>query len=159
MPIVVATRMVPSKIRYVPPFVFGSLRAAVQARRSPGFRCGALRMERGPAFWTLTVWEDGRAMASYRDSGAHGALVPNMARWAKEAAFTAWKADTTDLPSWSQAHSRLVERANFSDLLAPNEAHANQHFPPYRRAALNGPLRAPRRRRSRTGGVGSPGRQ
>lgn len=146
MPVVVVTRMAPSKPRFIPPFMMGSLRAAAQARRCPGYRAGALRVERGPVFWTLTVWQDGRHMAEYRDSGAHRALTPKMSQWGKEAAFAMWQSDSTALPSWEEAHRRLTERAKFSTLDSPTPAHTRQELPPGLRPGIVGPIPVPRAR-------------
>lgn len=140
MPVVVVTRMVPSRPRYIAPFLMGSLRSAAQARRSPGYRTGALRVERGPVFWTLTVWQDGRQMVAYRDSGAHGSVTPKMSSWGKEAAFAMWQTNATSLPTWEEAHRRLTERAKFATLDSPTPAHSRQELPPRLRRGFAGPV-------------------
>jgi len=71
MILVVATRMKVRKVRYLPRFLQGSLAAARQAQRTPGFLDGRLRVERDGTFWTLTLWESGRDMTGFRDSGIH----------------------------------------------------------------------------------------
>ena len=88
MAVMVATRMAMRKRRFVPRFLLGSYAVARQARHSEGFLGGKLRAEpRGGAFWTLTVWDGGRDMAAFRDSGVHQRLAPMAAIWAREAVF------------------------------------------------------------------------
>jgi hypothetical protein len=144
MAVVVATRMVPSKLRHLPAFLVGSMRAGAQAQRAAGFRAGRMRIVRGPAFWTLTVWQDGRHMSAYRDSGVHAKLAPHIARWAKEAAFTVWQTDNTLLPSWREATRRMADRAVFAPLENPNERHIRHELPKARYLGLVAPM-VPRR--------------
>lgn len=127
-----------------------SLRAALQARRSPGFRGGGLRITGGLEFWTLTVWTDGRHMAAYRDAGFHGRVMPDIRVWASEAAFAVWQAETADVPSWPQIRQTFAERASFAELDRPSTDHVAHRVRPSIRRGLSLPLRRPRRNERRT---------
>lgn len=62
MAVVVATRTKMHRARFLPKFLVANVRVAWQARRTPGFLGGRLRVEQGGAFWTLTAWQSGRDM-------------------------------------------------------------------------------------------------
>ena len=136
MALVVATRMKPSRPRHVPSFLLNSFRAASQARHSPGFLGGHLRIAGALEFWTLTMWEDRRHMAAYRDGGFHGRVMPSMQRWAKEAAFAAWQWDGEEPPGWHEARTRMTERAHFTVVVRPTADHAAARMRPTRRRGL-----------------------
>ena len=102
-------------------FIWGSLRVAWQARRSPGYLGGSLRLDGGATFWTLTVWTDGRAMNAFRGSGTHGRLMPKLVRWASEASTTAWQVD--EVPSWGDAVEQMDANARWLEVAHPGEPH------------------------------------
>lgn len=120
MALAVATRTVIRR-RHRVRFLWGSLRAAFQARRSPGYLGGALRVARGPVFWTLTLWQDGAAMNAFRASGVHGELIPKMAGWASQACTTAWKVERD--PSWDETFERMAGSARWIELDSPDRWH------------------------------------
>lgn len=119
MPLAVATRTVIRR-RWRPQFLWGSLRAALQARRSPGYLGGGLRITRGPVFWTLTLWRDGAAMNAFRASGAHEELLPKMAGWASQAATTAWKVEPD--PTWDEAFERMAGNPRWVEIDRPDQS-------------------------------------
>lgn len=123
MSVVVVTRTVMARPKHLAPFAWQSLRVGFQARRSPGYVAGAMRISRGWVFWTLTVWRDGRAMAAFRSSGVHGQVMPRLAGWASEGAFAAWRIPDEQLPSWAQAQDELHRHPSFTALDAPGVAH------------------------------------
>lgn len=144
MPVAVVTRAVLAQARFTPGFAWGSLLCAVQARRSPGFLAGAMGI--APlehAFWTLTLWRDGEAMRSFRQSGRHGAWMPRLSGWSSEAAFGAFKVEEARLPSWAEAHAQLLRRTVFAPVDRPSAAQAARVAPdpPRRMLAVPLPLR------------------
>lgn len=151
MAVVVVTRFaVRSGGRYLVPFLRGSAAAAGQARKSPGFLSGRLRVEPGDGvFWTLTVWQTGRDMVAYRDSGVHAVLIPHLSEWASEAVFGVWNSSTGELPDWATASRKVAEHPNFATVAVPSDAHRARRFDPARGFGLDLPL--PPRRRERLG--------
>ncbi|MDT5347863.1 MAG: hypothetical protein QOH91_1150 [Mycobacterium sp.] len=140
MSVVVVTRMKVRKWRNLPRFVRGSIATARQARRSPGFLGGRLRVEPGGAFWTLTVWECCGDMVAFRDSGIHAILVPRLAGWASEAVFGVWNSENADTPGWQEASCRVAAHPNFAPLDAPARAHKNGEVVPAQRLGLDLPI-------------------
>ena len=122
MAVVVATRMTVARQRWVLRFMAGSLAAARQAQRSPGFLAGRLRAELPGTFWTLTMWESGRDMLAFRDTGAHARVLPRLAGWASEAVFGVWNTDAAKLPGWAETARLIAERPNFAPLDNPGPA-------------------------------------
>lgn len=144
MAVVVATRTKMSRWRYLPRFMTQSLVVALQARRSPGFRGGRLRIGTDGSFWTLTAWNSGRDMVAFRESGRHAEVMPSMAGWASEALFAMWNDDGTAMPAWSDVSRRVAAKPNHLDLDAPSPAHLEGAAPSVTRAGL--PIPIPRRR-------------
>lgn len=159
MAVMVATRFTVRRRRDLPRFLAGSMAAGRQARRSPGFVGGRLRVEpRGGAFWTLTAWESGQDMVAFRDSGVHAVLVPKLTGWAGEAVFGVWNCPGHAVPEWDEVGRRVAEHPNFASLDDPSPAHLARRFDPPRRFGLALPLpRASRRRRTRLSGRGAAG--
>lgn len=131
MPVAVVTRTVMAKPRYAVPFGIGSLRAGLQARRTPGYLAGALRVTGEPwvSYWTLTLWRDGRSMVAFRNGGAHGSLMPRMAGWARQTSVTAWRTDDPGLPTWADACRQMVRNPRFVTLDAPDPDHLRGVLP------------------------------
>ena len=129
MAVVVATRTKMRKYRYVPGFTVRSVAVARQARRSPGFVGGRLLIGRDGSFWTLTVWESGRNMVGFRDTGLHGKLMPKMAGWAEESLFGLWNRETAGMPNWDEVSRHVADKPNFLELEAPSRSHQDGHAP------------------------------
>lgn len=135
MPVVSVTRGRIGRRRHVAPFAWLSLRAGLQARRSPGYLGGSMRVTRGPVFWTVSLWEDGRAMIGFRDSGVHAKSMPYLARWSAAATFATWRTDR--LPAWEEAE-RELDRKGYSPLGLTEPVHLGAR-------GLTLPLPPPRR--------------
>jgi heme-degrading monooxygenase HmoA len=136
MTLIVATRMKVNRTRDVPAFFRTALAVAHQSQRSPGFRGGAMRVEPGRTFWTLSAWEDAAAMSAFRDTGAHRDAVPALAGWADEAFFVAWSQPDGRIPRWSDLRGELPGRPVFADLDRPSDGHRRRDTPGPRRVGL-----------------------
>jgi hypothetical protein len=147
MAIVVATRMHVRRFWFVPAFMLASFRIAWQAARTPGFLGGRLRAEPSGTYWTLTVWQSGRAMAAFRDSGIHSRVAPKSAHWADEAVFGTWQSGTGRVPSWREASARTAGQPYFAPLEHPAPAHLAGRARPTRLIGFDIPI--PRLRRAR----------
>jgi heme-degrading monooxygenase HmoA len=69
----------------------------------------------------LTVWESEQAMKKFRSSGAHARVMTRLPRWCNEAAYAHWVATADLIPTWDEAHQRLVAEH-------PSENHTKRLF-------------------------------
>lgn len=124
MPIVSATRLHRrSKIGFFA-FAWHSLRAAGQAKRSPGFLAGCVGGDRDGGAWTLTVWQTEADMRAFRNSGAHLRAMPRLLDLCDEASFAHWSTDSAELPAMSEAHERIKTAGRLSKVRRPSAAQA-----------------------------------
>lgn len=107
MPTITATRLHVRRLRHVPTFLWWSLRAARQAKRSPGHIASALHAQDARTYWTLSSWQTIDAMRRYRSSGAHETAMRRAGEWADEASTVRWDSDDGTLPDWKEAKRRL----------------------------------------------------
>jgi heme-degrading monooxygenase HmoA len=71
MPFVSITRLRVRRWRYLPQFLFQSIRAVRQANRAAGSLAVSVLRDADRAFWSRTVWRDEEAMRSFMQSGVH----------------------------------------------------------------------------------------
>ena len=71
MAFISVTRLRLRSVRYLPPFLWHTLRSLLQAKRAPGNVSARTRRAADGAYWTLTAWDAPDAMRAYRNSGAH----------------------------------------------------------------------------------------
>jgi hypothetical protein len=140
MPIVVVTRTRMAKPRFILPFLWHCLRIALEARRTQGYVAGALRLSSGPEFWTLTVWDGGIAMQAFRNSGVHGEVMPQLAKWADEGSTAIWRTEEHTLPDWADVQGRLEEAPRFTRIDVPSEAHRGSVVRPGPRRSVAFPV-------------------
>jgi heme-degrading monooxygenase HmoA len=122
------TRLRIRRVRYVPLFVWRTFLAQRQARRAPGFYGGKLLVDARRTFWTLTVWADERSMKQFRGSGAHAQVMPSLARWCDEAAYTHWISTDNSIPDWSEAYEKLISEGRLSRVERPSSDHEARRF-------------------------------
>lgn len=79
-------------------------------------------------FWTLTLWQDERAMKAFRGSHAHAKAMPRLAGWCDEAAYAHWVQDGDSVPSWLEAHEHLIREGRLSRVTHPSSDHEAGHF-------------------------------
>ena len=85
--------------------------------------------EAGNVFWTLTVWSDAKAMEKYRTADAHRAAMPKLLNWCDEASLGHWTQDSADVPTWSEAHERMVREGRASKVNHPTARHVAHELP------------------------------
>jgi len=90
---------------------------------------GRLMLEAHLVFWTATVWESEAAMRAFRSSGAHMQAMPKLLDWCDEASYVHWEQDSAELPSWAEAHRRMVTEGKLSKVKNPSPAQAAKKFP------------------------------
>jgi heme-degrading monooxygenase HmoA len=128
MPFISLTRLRVRSWRYLPQFVWQSLKASRQAQRSAGFLGGRLLIEARNTFWTVTAWTDEATMRAYRNSGAHGAVMPRLLDWSDEASVAHWTQDTTEIPGWLELHQRIVKEGRPSKVRHPSPAQESKQI-------------------------------
>lgn len=114
----------------VPAFLTASDKSARQAKAAAGFVEGRLLLDHGRVFWTLTAWKNVTAMRAFRDTGLHADIMPKLAEWCDEAAVAQWQTPDGALPSWTDAHRRLIAEGRASRLNRPSARHAALDLPP-----------------------------
>lgn len=129
MAFISVTRLRVRSFRYLLQFVWKSMKTARQAERSPGFLLGRLARCPGNVFWTVTAWTDEAAMNGYRTAGAHRAVMPKLLDWCDEAAVVHWNQESSELPSWPEAHRRMAGEGRPSKVNHPSPDHQARHIP------------------------------
>jgi hypothetical protein len=84
----------------------------------------------------MTMWEGDSAMEAFRVHGAHRDAMPKLLDWCDEAAVAHWTQDSRDLPSWQEAHERIIKEGRPSKVRHPSPAHLAHKFPPPRPGVL-----------------------
>jgi hypothetical protein len=127
MTFISVTRLRVRSLGYLPQFVWRTFQSVRQTRRASGFMGGKVLREAKNVFWTITVWEDERAMNAFRNSGAHRGAMPKLLDWCDEASVVHWNQETSELPTWPEAHRRMVKEGKRSKINHPSPAQvANQ---------------------------------
>src|SRR5579863_7255942 len=144
MALVSVTRLRVRSARYIPVFLWQALKTARQAERTSGFLGGRLLVEAKRIFWTLTAWEDSSAMNVFRTQGTHGGVMPKLLEWCDEAAVVHWTQLTDTLPSWQEAHYRMMKEGRPSKVKHPSSAQVVYEIPEPRVGRIERTLRPAR---------------
>ncbi len=118
------TRLRVRSIFYMPLFMMHAMRTMMQAQKAPGVLGVETRFEPGNVVWTKTVWTDEAAMKQYRGSGAHQVAMRLLSELCSEAAYARWQQDTPGLPTWEEAHERILREGKLSKVKHPSPLHA-----------------------------------
>jgi len=138
MPLVSTTRLRVRAWRYLPAFVVGTFRSALQAKASSGSRAVSILSDSNFTFWTRTVWNDEAALRSFMLSGAHKKVMPRLLEWCDEAAVVHWLQESQEPPPWQEAHRRMQNEGRRSKVNHPSEAQERFEIPqPRTTAELN----------------------
>ena len=120
MPFVSVTRLRVRSLLYLPQFLWRTFHSVHQTERAPGFLGGRLLREVRNTYWTVTLWQDDGAMKTFRVSGAHRAAMPKLLEWCDEASVVNRHQETDELPSWPEAHRRMVQEGRPSKVNHPS---------------------------------------
>ena len=115
--------------RFLPQFLWYALRSARQARRAPGCFAAEIFRDADRAFWTATAWTDVAAMRAFMLSEPHRLAMPKLKEWCDEAFLVHWEQDTTELPSWREAHRQLTAEGRRSAVNHPSPRHLAMEIP------------------------------
>ena len=129
MPFVSITRLRVRAPEFIEPFFSDAVDADEQARAAPGNLGVELFAEPTNAYWTQTLWVDRAAMRVFMTSGRHAEIMPRLRGWCDEAHVVHWEQESEELPSWTEAHHRLVSEGRRSAVEHPTAAHEAMDFP------------------------------
>jgi heme-degrading monooxygenase HmoA len=144
MAIVSVTRLRIRSVFDLPAFIRQALKSARQAEAADGFLGGRLMREARNAFWTVTVWKDLDSMEAFRIAGAHARIMHKLMEWCDEASVVHWEQEGAAVPSWEEAHRRMVKQGRASKVIHPSAGHMAHRIPAPRPGMFEGPIR-PRR--------------
>jgi hypothetical protein len=122
MAFISVTRLRVRSIFYLPQFFWHTFKSQTQAKNASGMLGGRLLLEAGWTFWTMTAWESEAAMRAFRSSGAHMKAMPKLLDWCDEASYAHWEQESAELPSWAEAHRRMVAEGKLSKVNNPSAA-------------------------------------
>jgi hypothetical protein len=145
------TRLRVRSLFYMLPFAWRAFRSVRQTERASGFLGGKALQEARNTFWTMTAWENESAMNAFRTSGAHRAAMPKLLGWCDEASVAHWVQETTELPTWAEAHQRMMKEGRPSKVHHPSADHTANRIAapkPSRGEGILKPKRTPALQRS-----------
>ena len=123
------TRLRVRSFLYLPAFLWMTFSAQRQSVRAAGFIGGRLLIDRHRTYWTLTVWEDEKAMKGFRGSGPHARAMPKLVEWCDEASYAHWLSADDSVPDWPQAYEHLVSEGKLTRVAHPSQDHLDRRFP------------------------------
>ncbi len=129
MILISVTRLRIRSIFFLPQFLWHTFKSTRQVERAGGFLRGKTLVNPGKVFWTLTAWESEAAMNFYRTNAAHRDAMPKLLHWCDEASVVHWTQETPDLPTWQDAHQRMVTSGRASKVNHPSPAQTANQFP------------------------------
>jgi hypothetical protein len=129
MPVISITRLRVRSWYYLPAFVFKALRIAGQAKRADGNLATKLLRDRRNVFWTATSWSSETSMKAFMLAKPHGPTMRKLLQWCNEAALVHWTQTGTELPTWAEAHRRILREGRQSKVNHPTAAHIAHAIP------------------------------
>jgi len=123
MPVVSITRLRVRSWLFAPAFLFTALRISAQARNAEGSLAVKIFRDGRNTFWTSTCWDSEASMRAFMIAKPHGPAMHKLLEWCDEAALVRWTQESADLPSWTEAHERMLREGRRSKVNHPSEAH------------------------------------
>jgi len=123
------TRLRVRSWRFLPSFIIQSIRAARQAKKASGNRSVTLLSEAHYVFWTRTAWESEAHMKAYILAGTHRQVMRKLLNWCDEAAIAHWTQDSSQEPSWAEAHAKILAVGRLSKVNYPSPAQTAFQIP------------------------------
>jgi hypothetical protein len=102
-----------SRYSKIPLFLRLTFQIQGQLRRTPGAIGYSLRAKPlSRKFWTLSVWEDDRALRDFVAKVPHGEVMKTLAPYMGATKFTHWKISGSAIPpNWQDATRRLSQES------------------------------------------------
>ena len=119
MPVISITRLRVRSWSYLPGFLFRSLRIVRQAKRAKGNLAATVLRDKRNTFWTSTSWDSEIEMRAFMMAAPHGPTMRKLLEWCDEASLVHWTQDEAALPSWEEAHRRLLHEGRPSKVNHP----------------------------------------
>jgi hypothetical protein len=124
------TRLRVRGIFHLPVFLFHAMRTMTQAQKADGMLGVDTRFEKNNVVWTKTVWAEESAMKKYRGSGAHQIAMRLLSTICNEASVARWQQETPQLPTWEEAHRRMLTEGKLSKVKYPSLLQASGRTAP-----------------------------
>lgn len=118
------TRLRVRSIFLMPFFTYHAMRTSSQVQKAEGVLGADTRFEKSNVVWTKTIWSDESAMKKYRGSGAHQIAMRILSEICSEASVARWQQEGTELPTWEEAHRRMLTEGKQSKVKHPSPLHA-----------------------------------
>lgn len=118
------TRLRVRSIFYMPLFMLHAMRTMTQAQKADGVAGVETRFEKNNVVWTKTVWNEEAQMKNYRSSGAHQIAMRMLSEMCNEASVARWQQADTELPTWEEAHRRMLTEGKQSKVKHPSPLQA-----------------------------------
>ncbi|MEY4530280.1 MAG: hypothetical protein RLZZ156_1001 [Deinococcota bacterium] len=129
MPIVVVGRLRVRSPEFMPLFGMHALQSYEQAKTAEGCLATNVFEDQNLTFWNCTMWESEAALINFMRFGAHGKAMPDLATTCSEAVTVRWEQATATLPTWLEAHQKIVQFGRASKLNFPSPAQETRDFP------------------------------
>jgi hypothetical protein len=142
------TRLRVRSLRDVPAFLWKTFLSQRQVVRAPAFLGGRLLIDANRTFWTLTVWENERALKAFRGAGPHSQVMPRLVKWRDEASYAHWMPVDDSVPTWPEAYEHLITEGHLSRVAHKSPDHAARRFGKPRLSPLTGQDLKPARSRN-----------
>ena len=143
--LVSVTRLRVRSLMFLPAFLWQTFLSQRQVVRAPGFSGGRLLVDAKRTYWTLTVWQDERALRAFRGSAPHAKVMPRLVEWCDEASYAHWVPNGDSVPSWQEAHEHLIAEGRRSRVAHPSASHdAGQFAKPRLKPLIGIDLKPPR---------------
>ena len=130
MPFVSITRLRVRAEEFVEPFFTDAVAADGQARSAQGNLGAEVLGDANDTYWTKTMWVNRAAMRVFVSAGGHRESMPRLRVWCDEAHVAHWEQAADELPSWTEAHRRLISEGRPSPVDHPTPAHESMDIPP-----------------------------
>ncbi len=85
-------------------------------------------------------------MNAFRIAGAHSSAMSKLLNWCDEAAVGNWNQDTPELPTWQEAHRRMVTEGRLSKVSHPSSAQTAKQIAGPKPSRITGVLKPVERR-------------
>jgi hypothetical protein len=129
MPVISITRLRVRKWYYLPGFYVDALRINRQAATAEGNLAVRLLRDQSNTFWTATSWSSHATMKAFIVARPHGPAMRKLLDWCDEASLVHWEQSEKALPSWEEAHRRLMSEGRLSKVHHPSPAHTAHSYP------------------------------
>ena len=129
MSTVSVTRLRVRSWKFLPQFLFHTIRSAWQVKKASGAQSATLLRQDWRTYWTRTIWTDEAAMKKFMISGYHRLAMPTLMNICDEASVGRWNQDDSSPPSWDEVHRRMQHEGRQSKVNNPTAAQTAFQIP------------------------------